>query len=205
MIREPRKTKRVYKRGEHTPLLPGAKFGRLTVVKYSHSVSYGHSKQKQVSNKYHYECACICGNNPVIDKQSLLTGKTVSCGCKRQEGRPGSRKKNPVYNMWYNASRRAFQKKLEFTIDLKDIVVPEVCPALGIPLKFNTRTHYDNSPSLDRIDNTKGYTPDNIWVISYLANQIKNMYSYEQLKAVVDAMAIKLNKEIHNNDASVLS
>lgn len=40
---------------------------------------------------------------------------------------------------------------------------------------------FPNSPSLDRIDNTKGYTPDNIWVISQRANAMKSAASDEEL------------------------
>jgi hypothetical protein len=40
-----------------------------------------------------------------------------------------------------------------------------------------------DSPSIDRKDNTKGYTKDNVWVISQLANQMKSNATPEQLRA----------------------
>jgi hypothetical protein len=40
----------------------------------------------------------------------------------------------------------------------------------------------DRSPSLDRVDNSKGYTKDNVWVISQLANKMKNNASLDQLR-----------------------
>ncbi len=71
------------------------------------------------------------------------------------------------------ARRRARQRGLEFTITVADIVVPETCPLLGIPLFISDGTQSANSPSLDRIDNERGYVPGNVWVISYLANARK--------------------------------
>jgi predicted RND superfamily exporter protein len=42
------------------------------------------------------------------------------------------------------------------------------------------------TPSLDRIDSKKGYTPDNVWVISHRANQIKNDATIEELKLITE-------------------
>jgi len=58
-----------------------------------------------------------------------------------------------------------------------DITIPSTCPILGIPIEWkqgNGKASIANSPSLDRLDSTKGYTPDNVRVISYRANVIKN-------------------------------
>lgn len=70
------------------------------------------------------------------------------------------------------AKRRAARYGLSFTISVTDVIVPDVCPVLNIPLHFSdTRT--DNTPSLDRTDNTKGYEPGNVKVISWRANRLK--------------------------------
>ena len=39
----------------------------------------------------------------------------------------------------------------------------------------------DNSPTLDRIDNSAGYVPGNVWVISSLANRCKNDLSADEI------------------------
>lgn len=85
----------------------------------------------------------------------------------------------------YNAAKnRALKKNLEFTITKEDIVIPEYCPILKKKLIYAGSSHSnkDYSPSLDRIDPSKGYTPENIWVISNKANTMKSNASIEELK-----------------------
>ena len=48
-----------------------------------------------------------------------------------------------------------------------------------------SRAQVENFPSLDRIDNSKGYVPGNIAVISMRANMIKNNATLAELKAIV--------------------
>ena len=85
------------------------------------------------------------------------------------------------YKLWYRAKRRASEKGREFSLTLEDIVVPDVCPVFGIPFEDNTIY----AASLDRIDSTKGYTKDNIQVLSSRANTLKNNASLEELVALV--------------------
>lgn len=76
-----------------------------------------------------------------------------------------------------HAKSRANQKGLEFDITEEDIIIPEVCPILNKPFDKNTRRY---SYSLDRKDPNKGYTKDNIWVISQIANAMKWDSSHEE-------------------------
>ena len=80
------------------------------------------------------------------------------------------------------ARARAGNKGLLFEIQLEDIAIPDKCPILGIELGIAEGIAADFSPSLDRIDSTKGYTKDNIVVISYRANRIKNDSSLEEIE-----------------------
>lgn len=78
-----------------------------------------------------------------------------------------------VYQMWQQAKRRSIENHLLFTIKVSDIHIPKFCPALGIPLFRTKGQPGPNSPTLDRVNNSKGYTPTNICVISYRANMLK--------------------------------
>ena len=90
---------------------------------------------------------------------------------------------------FYDARRRAKKKTLEFSIKKENLIVPEYCPALGIKLEYNRKNNKINfnntSPSVDRIDNNKGYTKDNIAIISWRANSIKGNATLEELKMLV--------------------
>ena len=86
----------------------------------------------------------------------------------------------PLY-LWRGAKRRAVTKNLDFNIEVSDIIVPEFCPILGLPLRIN-RGIKDNSISLDRVDPSKGYIKGNILVISYLANSMKRNANFETLQ-----------------------
>lgn len=90
--------------------------------------------------------------------------------------------KNYKRTMLQKAKTRAQKRGLEFNIDESDIVIPEVCPILEVPLIIGTKGDYEYSPSLDRIDNTKGYVKGNVQVISKKANSMKNSATSEELQ-----------------------
>ena len=80
---------------------------------------------------------------------------------------------NREKNLFQQAQYRAKTKNISFDIEVSDIVIPETCPILGLPLKKSIDGNRDLSPSLDRIDNAKGYIKGNIQVISSKANTMK--------------------------------
>ena len=99
-----------------------------------------------------------------------------------------------VFNrLFKNAEKRAKENNIEFSITLEDISIPAKCPLLGITIFTGNKYDYNNSPSLDRIDNSKGYTKENIWVISMLANTMKNKASIEQLVTFSKNILSKFN------------
>lgn len=95
-------------------------------------------------------------------------------------------KRNRPTRMIQAAKERATKKSIEFSIKKEDIIIPDVCPILGIPLIFGDKDNYEQSPSLDRINNSRGYSKDNIQVISKKANSMKNSGTPEELLKMAD-------------------
>ena len=52
--------------------LTGQKYGKLTVIK---------RVENNISNRVSWLCKCDCGNETIVDSNSLRTGNTKSCGC----------------------------------------------------------------------------------------------------------------------------
>lgn len=89
------------------------------------------------------------------------------------------------YNrIFYEIKSRAKKRGLAFDLDQQGFKPPAVCPALGIPLFFSIGEVTDNTPTIDRINNTKGYTKDNCEWLSYRANRIKNSSTLEELISI---------------------
>ena len=79
-----------------------------------------------------------------------------------------------------HSKQRAKKKGLEFTITANDLILPDKCPILNKPFTLlDNKYNY----SLDRIDNSKGYIPGNVKIISRLANTMKNNATNEELEA----------------------
>lgn len=90
------------------------------------------------------------------------------------------KQKDPQLFMWKQAKHRAQYdyNNMEFTIEVSDIVLPEVCPYMGVEfIPLDKKYGY----SLDRIDSSKSYTKDNIQVISRIANIMKNNATEQEL------------------------
>ena len=94
------------------------------------------------------------------------------------------RRKNPEKYLIQAARSRATMYGLRFTLKEDDIRIPTHCPILGIKLRKNIGGMKDNSVSIDRINNRKGYTPDNIVVVSLRANRLKSDASLDELKKI---------------------
>lgn len=92
-----------------------------------------------------------------------------------------SRENNYEVEILRKCRYRAEQRGLDFNLELEDIVIPKYCPILEVPFQFGSKDDYSYSPSIDRIDNSKGYIKGNIQIISMKANTMKNSATPEEL------------------------
>lgn len=95
---------------------------------------------------------------------------------------------NPAKWLLWIATSRAKKNSIEISISEEDIIVPEVCPILGIKIAPNDGAVCSSSLSLDRKDPSKGYVPGNVFVISHRANNLKRDMTISQLKALLKYM-----------------
>jgi len=102
--------------------------------------------------------------------------------------RERKRQTQPARIMIAHAKQRAKKFGIEFCLIKEDIVIPDICPVLGIPLYFTKGKSTNNTPSLDRIDNSQGYIRENIRVISNKANALKRDMTIEDVKNLLKYM-----------------
>lgn len=119
------------------------------------------------------------------DPSQGIRERCKSCSAIRAEQEREKRKNNwknkPTMHMLNNSKQRAKRAGLEHTLTINDINIPDYCPVLGIKLETGDRRKKYNSPSIDRIDNTKGYTKNNIIVVSNRANILKKDATLDEL------------------------
>ncbi len=143
-----------------------------------HKQDYIKEKARIISRE-HYK-----NNKEVYRESGKQYFKSLSPEKREQKREAGRRWRNNNHEKMVlkAAIYRAKSKNLDFTIDLSDIIIPNLCPVLGIPVrKSSTGRLDDNSPSLDRVDNTKGYIKGNVIVISNRANRLKGDATPEEL------------------------
>ena len=129
------------------------------------------------------EAFCNKHNKTKVHRKKPMRG--WFCNDCNNEKRLKWYKSDPRTVMLATARTRAKRDKVPFSLQKEDIIIPEFCPVLGIPLKVGDRKSHDNAPSLDRKIPNLGYTKDNVVVISYRANRIKNDATPEELQKVL--------------------
>ena len=144
--------------------LIGKKFGILTVINKDESFhDCKHTK---------YICLCECGKTKSIYKHSLVNGRTKSCGCQQGKGKKGvnathGMSKTRIYAEWCAMKRRC----LPNTRDSKNYysrgitVCDEWQNDFMSFYNWSMENGYDDTLSIDRINNDKGYSPKNCrWI-----------------------------------------
>ncbi len=85
--------------------ISGWVYGKLTVI-----------KRVQSSYNTKWLCRCECGNETVVDKGNLSSGRQVSCGChNRLMAKNGhtihNKSKTPIYRVWSGMITRCYNPK----------------------------------------------------------------------------------------------
>lgn len=106
------------------------------------------------------------------------------------EDRKRQRRNNPIPYLLHGTKQRAKRKGIEFSITADDLIMPEYCPVFFIKLECG-EVQQDSSPSIDRIDNTKGYIPGNVEIISWKANNAKSNLTIKELERLLNYMKEK--------------
>jgi len=94
------------------------------------------------------------------------------------------RRRNPERHLLMRARARALAGGLPFDLELADIVIPSVCPLLGMELRTEPGPLVPHAPTLDRIRPELGYVRGNVWVVSARANLIKQDATWQELDTV---------------------
>ena len=123
-------------------------------------------------------------------RKSYNKNKEYRRACARKGGKswtPEKPRKRGPNRMCTQCMKSARNIGVPFSLTPEDIVIPEKCPVLDIPLEFSKdRKRKDNTPSVDRLIPELGYVSENIRVISWKANQLKNDMSLEQCKKMYE-------------------
>lgn len=91
-----------------------------------------------------------------------------------------------IYNR-LKASAKSRNIPFNITIpELNNISFPISCPIFNIPLKFNRGEAKDDSYSFDRIDSSKPYEIDNLIIVSWKANRLKNNATLQEMQQIAE-------------------
>lgn len=93
---------------------------------------------------------------------------------------------DPRQTLLKSIRKSARKRGLDFNLTIEDIIIPEFCPALDIPLIKTKGIATDNTPSVDRIDSNKGYIKGNVQVLSLRANMLKSNASIDELEKILN-------------------
>lgn len=175
--------------------LTNNRYGKLIVIRM-----FRNSKKQS----WYCECKCECGNIKNIQPHHLIAGRTISCGCAREQYQKitGSNHVNFTGykeipgGWWSKIKSRAINRDMEFTITQEFIYdlyekQNKKCKLSGIDIQFGN-TSKTRTVSIDRIDSNIGYIPSNIQLIHKDINIMKNCFE--------NSYFIEICKKISNNN-----
>lgn len=171
--------------------LTGQKFGRLTVIKFSHMDKYVNTC---------WLCKCDCGKETTVINTNLKSGHTKSCGCLQKENDEKRRlPKGIAACNWVIRNHKGGAKKRNLEQALTDeqimTIHKENCHYCGAP-PSNICSHPEYNGSytyngIDRINSDLGYTINNVVSCCKNCNLAKQSLSYDEF--------LDLIKRIHSH------
>lgn len=144
--------------------LVGMKFNHLTVLKKDTTKILPSGQHKTM-----WVCECDCGNISSVSSYALRHGNILSCkecGIKRSsESRKVHGKRNSrIYNIWAEMKQRCFNKNHKYYCNYGGRGIT-VCDEWIHDFKafydWAIKNDYSDNLTIDRIDNDKGYSPEN--------------------------------------------
>ena len=141
--------------------LVGLRFGKLVVLKRCEVNTNGGKPQ--------WHCLCDCGNRTVVSSDQLVSSRTRSCGCLRGEGHYRkysipNLKKTRIYRIWCGMKQRCEDVNAinyRFYGGKGIRVCDEWRHNAQAFYEWAMANGYAEHLTIDRIDNDKGYSPDN--------------------------------------------
>lgn len=124
------------------------------------------SQAQTAANKRYYE-------------KNKARWKTYS---KRYRSKPGGQLKSILHGVRHRARIHG----IAFDEAISALQIPDRCPVLDIPIKLGEGLNSPFSPSFDRLDPKKGYTLDNVRVISLRANVLKRDGTLEEFILIIE-------------------
>lgn len=170
--------------------LSGKSFGKLIVLQRDYSKP----------NRVNFLCRCECGTLKSIFSHYLTSGKSTTCGCSKHytgSDSPSWKGCGDITGHYFAHIRgQAKNRKLEFNVTVKELwdlfeKQNKKCNLTGISISLFIDRNGKRTASLDRIDNNKGYTIDNIQWIHKDVNYMKRTLSQEQLIKYCNLIADK--------------
>jgi len=173
--------------------LTGQKFNRLTVIK---------RVENNKLQKTMWLCKCECGNEIVVCGYSLKNGHTKSCGCLRKENLERFHKQNTLATGiagMRNVINSYKQKAYNYVLTEKQFEEITQQPCYYCGAKPNNRANRKDCNGvyiyngLDRVDNTKGYTVENVVPCCKICNIAKGKLTLQEFKKWIDQIYHYLN------------